>query len=339
MSQSLFQTPETDYAGKLAAIAAKLRGHDGFIAIVSHVEADGDALGSCLGLQRALTALGKDARTFMNVPRYLRFLPREGEVLAPVSRIGELPENTLLVVLDVDNNDHVRVEGAPTADFDGFVINVDHHGTNRRQASLSLVEPAKAAAALMIKELVDALEVSWTAGIAHPVLTGIITDTGSFKFSNTTPEVLRTAAKLVEYGADLAGINDNLAQQPRNYYPLLGSVLRTVEYGMNDLVVSAHVNEAMLQEVGAGWEEVESFVSVIRSAEGTELAALFKDFGDHVKLSLRSRGRVSAQNIAVACGGGGHVAAAGATMHMPYAEARARFEEQARLELKRVGLL
>ena len=318
-----------------AAIAARLRAQGGPIVILSHVDPDGDAIGSCLSLQRALRALGKDARTHMRVPRYLQFVPEPGEIAPPLEA---WPEGALLVVLDVDNNDTARVEGADLKGFTGEVINVDHHGTNLRRATLSLVDPSQAATAQLVMLLVDALGVEWTSDIANPVLLGLNTDTGSFRFSNTTPEVLRAAADLVERGGSLPWMNEHLAQQPRSYFALLEGVLSSMAYPFGGLVVTARVTSAMLARAEASWEDVENYVGVIRSAEGTELAALFKDYGDSVKLSLRSRGRVSAQNIAVACGGGGHVAAAGATLHQSFEEAHATFEREAARELARVGL-
>jgi phosphoesterase RecJ-like protein len=271
----------------------------------------------------------------MKVPRYLRFLPREGEVQPELT---VWPEGALLVVLDVDNNDLRRVEGADLTSFTGDVINVDHHGTNLRRATLGLVDPTRAATALMVTHLVEALNAPWSPDIATPLLLGINTDTGSFRFSNTTPDVLRTAADLVERGAALADINERLAQQPRSYYVLLERVLGTMEFLEDGAIVVAQVNDEMLREAGAAWEDVESYVNVIRGAEGTELACLFKVYPDRTKLSLRSRGRLSAQRIAIACGGGGHVAAAGATVMAGYAEARAMFEQEARLELERSGV-
>lgn len=319
-----------------ATIAARLRAHSGPIIILSHVDPDGDAIGSCLGLQRALRALGQEATTYMRVPRYLRFVPQPGEI---GEQLDSWPAGALLVVLDVDNNDHARVEGADLTGYQGEVINVDHHGTNLRRADYSLVDPTQAATAQMVMHLIEALGVAWTPEIANPILLGINTDTGSFRFSNTTPEVLRAAADLVEAGASLPWMNEHLAQQPPSYFTLLEGVLSSMAYLYGGLVVTAHVTQAMLDRAGATWDDVENYVSVIRSAEGTELAALFKDYGDRVKLSLRSRGRVSAQNVAVACGGGGHVAAAGATMPMDFASAQALFEAEAGRELRRAGLI
>lgn len=326
---------EPRYAQLVQEAAACLRTHPGPIVILAHVDPDGDALGSCLGLQRALRSLGKDAQTYMQVPRYLTFLPQEGEVLP---RLESWPEGALAAVLDVDNIDTVRVAGADISAFGGPVVNIDHHGTNRREAAVSLVDPSQAAAAMMIKDVVDALGVPWTGEIATPLLLGTSTDTGSFRFSNTTPQVLRTAADLVEHGAALSWINDQMARNPPRYYALLREVLDQMAFSPDGLIVSSQVNEATLKRTGSAWEDVEAYVNTIRNADGAELAVMFKDYGERVKVSLRSRGRISAQNVAVALGGGGHVAAAGASVDAPYAETVQRFEAAADAELRRVGL-
>ena len=325
---------ETDYAAKIAAIAARLKSHSGPIFVAAHEDPDGDAIGSILGVSRALQQLGLDVRPVATAPRYLQFLPEGGELLEPQP---SLPADALLVA--VDAAEIGRVVGVPATQPGLAIVNIDHHGTNSRWGELALVEPGKAATAMIVKDLVDALGVTWDARIATPTLTGLITDTGSFRFPNTTPEVLHVAAELVAHGAPLAEINEHLATQPRNFFRLQAEVLATIEYPLGGEVVMAHVNTAMLERVGATWEDVESLVTIIRTAEGTQLAALIKDFGGRVKLSLRSRGVVSAQNVAVACGGGGHVAAAGATVNLPFAEAREKLLEAARAEFVRVGLL
>ncbi|GEM47401.1 DHH family phosphoesterase [Deinococcus cellulosilyticus] len=325
----------SDYQSTLQEIATFLKENTLPVAIAAHIDPDGDAIGSCLGLQRALRKLGKTAQTYASVPQYLQFLVQENEILPPVSH---LPEDTVVVILDVDNNDVNRVEGIRLENFSGFVINIDHHGTNKRNSNLNLVCPSQAATAQIITDLVEILELEWDADIANPLLTGIITDTGSFKFSNTTPEVLMAASKLIGGGADVSFVNESLAQHPKRYYQLLVLVLQSMKYELNDLCVTAHVSSSMLESVGASWEDVESYVGMIRSAQGTELAIMFKDYGTHIKISARSRGKASAQNIAIACGGGGHYAAAGATLHLPYEQAYAKVIEEARKELERVGL-
>lgn len=331
---------EPRYAELVAEAAARLDAHPGPIVVLSHLDPDGDALGSCLGLQRALRLLGKGVQTYLEPPPYLTFLPEPGE-LRPV--LESWPAGALLVVLDVDSTDAARVAGADLRGYGGEIINLDHHGTSRRQAHLSLVDPTQAATAAIVFDVVDRLlaarGLGWSEGLATPLLTGLNTDTGSFRFANTTPEVLRTAARLVEAGARLAWINDRLSQNPPRYYALLREVLGSMEFGFRGLLVTARVDGAMLSRAGATWDDVEAYVNTIRSAQGSELACLFKDYGDRVKLSLRSRGRVSAQNVAVALGGGGHVPAAGATVTGSYEGVQVAFEAAVRTELERAGLL
>ncbi len=335
--------PEPRYTELVHQIARELAAHRGEVVILAHVDPDGDALGSCLGLQRALLAVGVQAQTYMKVPEYLDFLTAPGEVRPD---LASWPEDALLVVLDVDNADVRRVAGAEgaggVATFTGRVLNVDHHGTNVRRSDVGLVDPTQAATAGMVADIAEVLLASagqaWTSEIATPLLTGLNTDTGSFRFASTTPAVLRQAAQLVERGAQLSWINDRLSQNPPRYFALLKEVLGSMAFSPDGLIVSARVDDAMLARAGAEWDDVESYVNTIRSARGTELACLFKDYGTHVKVSLRSRGRVSAQNIAVSLGGGGHVPAAGATVQGDFETVKAAFEASAQTELGRVGL-
>jgi bifunctional oligoribonuclease and PAP phosphatase NrnA len=329
------------YAAKCAQIATRLLAHTGPIVVVAHEDPDGDALGSVLGLTRALATLGRPAQAVADLPRYLRFLTSPEELHPP---LAALPEAALLCILDC--GDLYRVAGVPKEPLAswGAIINIDHHGTNSRFGEIALVSPDRPAACVMIKDVIDALQVAssqtlWDEHLATPVLTGIITDTGSFRYSSTTADTLHTAAELVGHGARLAWINEHLGIQPRSVFRLQALVLATIEYALDNQVVLAHVDESMLAESGATWEEVEALVSVIRAAEGTSLAMLFKDRGEQVKLSLRSRLPVSAQNVAVACGGGGHVPAAGASIALPLAEAKAKALAAAAVELRRVGLL
>lgn len=313
-------------------MATKLRGHSGPIVVLSHENPDGDALGSVLGLTRALRALGKTVVAPMDVPRYLRFLPEAGELSSPLT---EWPADALAAVLDVDNNDPARVAGADLTTFTGEVVNIDHHGTNARRAAALVVDPGQPATAMMVADVVDALGAPWSEAIATPLMLGLSTDTGSFRFDSVTPETFEVAARLRAHGARLGWLNDQLGQNPRAYYLLLREVLGTLEFLFGGRVVLARVDEAMLAQAGATWEDVESYVSLLRSAQGAVLAVMVKDFGDRVKLSLRSRGNVSAQNVAVALGGGGHVPAAGASIPLPYAEVWPRLEQAIAAELAR----
>ncbi|MFC0596724.1 bifunctional oligoribonuclease/PAP phosphatase NrnA [Thermus composti] len=320
--------PEPQYWEKMRLVAEVLKAVEGPIYIATHVDPDGDAIGSSLGLYRALKALGKDARWVAEPPRFLRFLAKEEEYADPLEK---LPPGATLVALDCA--DPSRVAGVPV---EGFVINLDHHGTNPRFGQLSVVDPSKAATAEMVKDLIDLLGVEWTPEIATPVLTGILTDTGNFRFANTTPEVLRKAAELLAHGVPLAEITDRLQFRSPTYFKALGAVLSTVAFHFGGLLVTAHLPE----DLEVPEEDSDGFVGVIRYAEGSVVAVYLRRKEDGVKVSIRSRGGVSAQNIALKLGGGGHVPAAGATLKgLDLDEAYERVLEAVKEELKRAGYL
>lgn len=324
---------DADYGGKLKQIAQKLRDWQGPFVIVSHIEPDGDALGSSLALKRALESLGKGVALPLESPRFLDFLVDDGE-LSPA--LEALPAGALLVVLDVA--DQERAEGAPLQGAE-FVVNVDHHGTNSRFGDLALVEPDKAATAQIVKELIDAMGVSWTARIATPCLTGILTDTGNFRYANTGPESLQAASELIATGVDYAYLTDRLQWRHRDYYRMLGVVMSTVEFPLDGKLVMAGVSEEMRERMGETEDSSDDYVGLIRYVEGSKAAVFLKEKEGATKISVRTRDGVSAQAICLELGGGGHVAAAGAKIEGPLEVARERVLEAVRRELVRRGEL
>lgn len=331
MSSPVDNRGDPDYRAKLAGIARVARDWQGPIVIVSHVDPDGDALGSCLALKRALESLGKRVTLPLTPPRFLEFLAEPGE-LSPI--LTELPAECLLFVLDVA--DRPRVVGAPVTGA-AYVANIDHHGTNDRFGDAHVVQPDKAATAVLIKELIDELGVELTPRIATPCLAGILTDTGTFKYSNTNRDVLQTAGALIDAGVDYVDLTDRLQWRHPSYFRTLGRVMETVAFHFDGKLVTARFTASMRQGEGADDDDSDDFVGVIRYAEGVVVAALLKERGDTVKVSVRTRSGVSAQAICVALGGGGHVAAAGATVAGDLAEAERRLLDAVERELLSSG--
>jgi phosphoesterase RecJ-like protein len=324
---------EQDYQAKIKQIADKLKSWQGPFVIVSHVDPDGDALGSTLALERALVSLGKQTTLVMNPPKYLEFLLQPNELSQPLQT---LPDNCLLAILDVA--DIARTEGAPITGA-AFTINLDHHGTNDRFGDLACVEPAKAATAQMVKDVIDAMGVTWTEAIATPCLTGILTDTGNFRFGNTSPDVLRDAGELLQYGVHYVELTDRLQWRHPDYFKMLGKVMGTVEFPMNGLVALAHITQQMIAEVGETEDDSNDYVSLIRYAEGVKVAIFLRERETDTKISVRTRDGVSAQSICMALGGGGHVAAAGAKVAGGIEEAKKKILEATRVELEKHQLL
>jgi bifunctional oligoribonuclease and PAP phosphatase NrnA len=299
---------ERDYGAKIRRIAEKLKYWPGPIIVLGHVDPDGDALGSSLALKRALESLGKSARLPMTPPRFLRFLALEDELDEPLQR---LPEGCLAVVLDTAERG--RAAGAPL-DEAGFIVNIDHHGTNDRYGDLACVEPGRAATAQIVKDVIDKMGINWTPDIAAPCLVGILTDTGFFRYANTSPEVLSDAGELISHGVDYAALSDRLQWRHPDYYWMMAKVLGTLDFPLSGLAVTAELTLQMTKELGPTDDDSDDYVGLIRYAEGAQVALFFKEREDHTKVSVRSRGEVSAQAICLRLGGGGHVAAAGAKL-------------------------
>lgn len=320
---------EPDYSGKVRAISERLRSWSGPIVLATHIDPDGDAVGSTLALSRALQALGRATTVSLIPPRFLTFLTAPGEV---VPQLETLAPGTLLVALDAGAAS--RVAGVPLGDA-ALTINIDHHGTNDRFGDIHLVDPGKAATAQIVKDIVEQLGLAWTPELATPCLLGILTDTGFLRFGNTRPAVLRAAAELLASGLDYAELTDRLQWRPQSYYPLLAQVMATVEFPLGGEVALARVTESMREDLSEEILDSEDFIGVIRYAEGIRVAVLLKEQGDTTKVSVRTRGGVSAQAICLMLGGGGHVPAAGATIAAAIDIARERVLTAVRKELER----
>ncbi len=327
MSSFVDNRGDAAYAEVLAEMAARAKAWHGPVVVVAHVDPDGDALGSSLALARALVTLGKDVTLPLSPASFLQFLAEPGELSGPLET---LPNDTLLFVLDV--GEPKRAAGAPLEGA-AALFNIDHHGTNSRFGDLAVVEPGKAATAVLIKELIDALGVVWTPAIATPCLAGILMDTGNFRFGNTNKEALTVAGDLLETGVALGELTDRLQWRHPSYFALLGKVMSTVKFGYDGRLVYAKLTNEMRGD--SADDDSDDFVGVIRYAEGAEVAVLLKERGDVVKASVRTRAGVSAQRICLELGGGGHVAAAGATLPGTMAEAEAKVLAAVGAELER----
>lgn len=320
---------EADYPGKLKAVADALVDWDGPVVLTAHVDPDGDALGSTLALKRALESVGKTALLPLEPPPFLAFLCEPGELSDP---LDALPDGSMLAVLDV--SDLSRMVGAP-AEGAAFMLNIDHHGTNDRFGDLALVQPGAAATAQIVKDLIDVLGVVWSERIATPCLTGIMTDTGTFRYTNTTAEVLKAAGDLMAAGAKYTELSDRVQRRPASYFQMLGRVMETLEMHEDGAVSLAYVTQELRAAYGED-DDSDDYVGVIRYIEGVEIAVLLKEKDDAVKISVRARPPYSAQNVAVELGGGGHVAAAGAKLDgLSLNEAKERVVAATQAEVRR----
>lgn len=300
-------------------VVAELRRRPAFV-MVSHVKPDGDTLGAGLALGIALRRLGKRVYYFQQdpVPRNLRFLPETQFVARELP--ADLPPDTLWVFGDMSDSSRAG-EYLPAIER-ANILNIDHHLGNSNFGFLNYVLPTETSTGTCVVKLLDGLGVPIDRDIATCILTTIMTDTGGFMHSNTSPEVLRLSARLMEIGADKEEITQEIFANKRlQAQHLLGASLRLAKVEENGTFCWSYVDDAMLAECGADGEDTEEIVQHLRSVDGVEVAALFKAYDGEVRVSLRSTGHINVQAASARLGGGGHFRAAGLTFNGPLAQA------------------
>lgn len=285
------------------------------LVIVSHVSPDGDTLGSSLALMHALRMLGKDV--IMNVDDDIStvysFLPGIAEYrrFAP----DESVDADLLVIIDASSAD--RAGNAMEVVKSPAVLNIDHHKTNTRFADYLYLDSDAAATAEIIYSLLLEMGIKLTRDIATCIYEGIYTDTGSFKYSNTTSNTLKTAADLLNYGVNPSLISDNMELKSRSQVEMLRKVLETLTFLKDGKIAYIEIPLELYDHN----VETDAFISYPRYVEGVEIALLFKQVEENLtRVSFRSK-EIDVAKIALSFGGGGHKKAAGCSIYAPLKEA------------------
>jgi phosphoesterase RecJ-like protein len=229
---------------------------------------------------------------------------------------ADLPADTLWVFGDMSDAGRAGEYLPPLERVN--VLNIDHHLGNTRFGAFNYILETECSTGACVMRLLRALDAPITPEIATALLTTIMTDTGGFMHSNTTPSVLRESAQLIELGADKELITTEIFANKRfAAIRLIGSALASARLEENGRFCWSVVDEAMLAACSADGEDTEEIVQHLRSVEGVEVAALFKAYDGDVRVSLRSSGRVNVQSAAAQLGGGGHFRAAGLTFDGP----------------------
>ena len=260
--------------------------------LTAHVNPDGDAIGSTLALAALLRAKGKDATVMIDdkLPKNLSFLPGYDKIVRP--EVGK------------------AAAGLP-------VLNLDHHISNDEKADF-LYNDNRAAAAEIVFELVERLGGEFTPEIATPLYTGIATDTGFFKFSNTRPETMRAAARLLEAGVRPEQVSEALEEKPESVVRGQAAALQTMELSYNGRVAGLYLDK----ELATSLDTTEGFIDFVRVIEGVEIAVLIKCMDENFcRVSVRSKG-LDVSKVAMKFGGGGHIRAAGFSVKKPLTEAK-----------------
>ena len=295
--------------------AAKIIGDAQTIILTAHIRPDGDAIGSTLGLMHYLREQGKDARVLIDdeIPRIFNVLPGIEMIERPAE--GQRYTADLLIVCDVE----LKRTGAVLDAVDAVrVLNIDHHVTNDEAAEYLYLNPDYAATCEIMHDLVRTMGGTFTLDVATCLYTGMATDTGFFRFSNTTPHTMRAAADLVEVGVRPNIIS--VAMEMKSYDEVMAQVraIRNLEMFYDGKVAAVFIDEERAKEVTT----TEGLLDKLRVIEGTQVVFFMKWLEkDTYRISMRSKG-TNVSRIAQSFGGGGHVRAAGCTLHGSFDEAK-----------------
>lgn len=288
-------------------------------AIIPHIKADGDAIGSCLAMRAALKKIGVSAVIYVEEPveKRLRFLDKDIAVLYD----GEPADCDTCIALDC--GDLTRVSRRrPILDAAKQVVNIDHHKTNTFFGDANYVEPEASSTGEILFKLFREMGIGIDYEIAKFLYESICSDTGCFAYSNTSPATFRIAAELVEYGIDHAEIARQLFDCEELESELMKAELtsRIHSYYDGRLRLVA-ISEAETAKYGMKPEDIQDLVNLPRRIRGTEIAAALKQYDGKIRGSLRSNGSADVAAVAQVFGGGGHTKAAGCTIEADNLEA------------------
>ncbi|PYI50414.1 DHH family phosphoesterase [Paenibacillus flagellatus] len=303
------------YREQLAAARAFIEANDRFL-IVAHVNPDGDAASSTAAMGWMLEKLGK-RYTMINEGK----MPDKFGYLWGFDRLlrndTQRPEERFDCVISVDCADESRIGTVKELFADGVrLLNIDHHPTNDYFGDVHLIRDDAAATVEILYDLASEWKLALDIEFATAIYTGLLTDTGGFRYSNTTPRVMQIAAELLASGVE----GHRLAQQvleriSYSHITVLKQALATLSFAFDRKVSWLTVSSADMRATGATSDDMDGLILYPRNIEGVEVGLLFKQTEDGaVKVSFRSNGTVDVAAIAKSFGGGGHVRASGCTI-------------------------
>ncbi|GAB6931454.1 bifunctional oligoribonuclease/PAP phosphatase NrnA [Paenibacillus sp. JCM 10914] len=322
------------YEQELEQVKAYLLQHDDYL-VVSHVQPDGDAVSSTLAVGWLLSCLGKKY-TMINegaIPKRMNSLWHADQIL---NLSEQQPGRTYSNIICVDCADFARVGYTRTVFEDGAnILNIDHHPTNDRYGTVNLVLAEAAATAEILYDVLNVFDIEWNADIATAIYTGLLTDTGGFRYSNTSPKVMSIASELLSYGVNGPELAETLLEEMTlPQIKVLVEALNTLRLSEDGRIAWVYVTPDVMDRCGAISEDLEGIVNYPRNIQGVEVGILFKSLkSGMVKASLRSAGRVDVAELAQIFGGGGHVRAAGCSIEGKLDDIIPRVVEQVKLKL------
>lgn len=293
------------------------------ITITTHINPDGDALGSALALYYYLNDKGKKARicVYGEIPYNMEFLPGIEKVVnyekEPV--YDDILNSDLIVVADLNDLSRIRSLADPIKESKAAKIVIDHHIEPKDFADIYLVNPDASSTGELIWKLLDYdTEFNLSKTIAELLYVAIMTDTGSFRFPRTTGNLHRIIASLIDAGADPVLLYDNVYNtNPFRTMKLLGEAFASMELFHDGKLCLMKVTDEMFEKTGSVEDDIENFVEKTLSIRGVKLGILISEIRqrNEIRISFRSKGDIDSRSLAARFGGGGHFHASGARVY------------------------
>lgn len=296
----------------LNKVVTALKNGDDFL-VVCHIDPDGDTIGSALALKFILQKLGKKVSVFSkdSIPHIYDFLP------GVTSIKKSLPKGkSYCTLVSVDAGAEKRVSDSKnTLKRCGTIINIDHHPDNTYFGDINLVDRVSCAAELVYL-VAKQLKVKIDANIATNLYVAVMTDTGNFKYANTTADTFAIAKELVEAGASPSDCAIHVYEEkPLSAVAVHAHAALNAHTARHGKVIWTLVKRSTMNKIGATEEDLNGIVDSLRAVKGVEVAMLIREHGKaKVKVNFRSKRKVNVQKIAKALGGGGHIRSSGAVV-------------------------
>lgn len=281
------------------------------IAITFHASPDGDSLGSSTALTLALRSIGKDCTILCKeaIPQTFTYLPCSEEITGENYNVEK--DTDLVIVLDCGDFKRINAE-ILLENRDYTLINVDHHMSNELYGDLNYVNTNAAAVGEIVYQILKLLDINLTKEIGVALYTSLLTDTGSFRHSNTTSDTHNIAGDIINTGIDFSEIHRIIFDNKSfNKVKLYGKVIETMTLECNKKVVFIELTNKMLEELNLDGSDTSDLIAFGSKVEGSEVTVLIKESEDGVKVSLRSKNKIDVRRVAEGFNGGGHIRAAG----------------------------
>jgi len=294
--------------------------------ITSHIDPDGDAVGSAFSMYWVLYSMNKKAVVYLKdpVPYNYKFLPAPG----PITHELLKDQYDAIFVLDCGSLFRVGDCYEKLTDM-GPIINIDHHATSETFGKINVIDTGACSTAEVMYRLFDSLNISLSYEMAINIYTAIFTDTGSFRYENTNSRAFLICEEMLRRGVSPSYVSQMVHENhPKERFRLFGNVLTTLETYNEDRVAIACVTLEMFKKTGTTREHSDGLVELLREMKGIEAAVLLREVeSNKFKASMRSKGKIDVARICNLFGGGGHKNAAGCTINGNFEGVKGKIKE------------